>query len=151
MKLKEFLGSGIRIWGLTGPFLIVGLVLNVLFPAVFRVGGPSPALAVIASVLLVLGATAWFWSIALILIKVPRKELVTTGPYALVKHPIYTSVGLLVLPSFGLLFDTWLGVLVGIVLYIGARLFAPEEEAQLSKTFGPAWDAYRESVKIPWL
>lgn len=151
MKLKEFLGSGGKIWALTIPFLAAGLALNILFPSVFRVGGPSTALTALACVLLAIGVTAWFWSIAKLLVKIPRKELITTGPYALVKHPIYTSVGLLVFPSLGLLFNTWLGVPVGIVLYIGARIFAPEEEAQLSKTFGPAWDDYRESVKIPWL
>ena len=36
----------------------------------------------------------------------------------------------------------WLGVLMGIVLDIGSRAFAPEEERVQSKTFGPAWDGY---------
>jgi protein-S-isoprenylcysteine O-methyltransferase Ste14 len=77
--------------------------------------------------------------------------LITTGPYAVVKHPLYTSVGLLVLPSLGLLLGTWLGALIGVAVYVGSRLFAPAEEAQLRQQFGAAWEAYTRSVKAPWL
>jgi protein-S-isoprenylcysteine O-methyltransferase Ste14 len=45
----------------------------------------------------------------------------------------------------------WLGAFIGIVLYIGSRRYAPEEEEALSKTFGVAWDEYRKKVKIRWL
>jgi len=36
-------------------------------------------------------------------------------------------------------------------MYIGSRMFAPEEERELSKTFGAAWDEYCDKVKMPWL
>jgi protein-S-isoprenylcysteine O-methyltransferase Ste14 len=102
-------------------------------------------------VVLVPGIIIWLWSVALILIRVPRKQLITGGPYSLVKHPLYSSVALLVLPWIGFLLNTWLGLLVGLVLYVAARMFAPEEERTLAKTFGAAWDAYSNTVKIPWL
>ncbi len=41
MKLKDLVGSGDKIGLLTAPFLIVGLILNILFPSWFSVGGPS--------------------------------------------------------------------------------------------------------------
>jgi protein-S-isoprenylcysteine O-methyltransferase Ste14 len=87
----------------------------------------------------------------LILRKVPRKELITNGPYSAVKHPLYTGVALLVLPWVGFLCNTWLGAVIGIILYIGSRLFAPAEEAELSQTFGAKWDEYRKTVRLPWL
>lgn len=151
MKLKALIGSGGKMWRLTMPFMIVGLVLNFMFPAVFVVGGPSPALRWISIILLVVGVTIWLWSVGLVVAKVPRGKLITTGPYSVVKHPIYASVSLLVVPSGCFLFNSWLGVLVGAVLYISSRIYAPEEEALLSKTFGPAWDEYTRKVKIPWL
>ena len=151
MKLKELVGSGGRIWLFTMPILAVGLALNILVPAVFRVGGPSHVLKAISCLMLIVGVPIWLWSTALIATKARRGELITTGPYALVKHPIYTSVGLLVIPSAGFLLNTWLGALVGIVLYIGARIYAPREEVALAKTFGPAWDDYCRKVKLPWL
>lgn len=151
MHLKELVGSGDKIGLLTLPFLIVGSILNVAYPSFFDVGGPSDALRTVSIVVLIPGITIWIWSVVLILTRVPRGELITSGPYALVMHPLYTGVALLVLPWVGFLIDTWLGAVIGIVLYIGSRMFAGEEEALLSETFGAAWDEYRSSVKIPWL
>jgi len=151
MKLKDLVGSGDRIGLLVLPVLVVGLILNILFPSWFGVGGPPTALKVISIILLIPGVVLWLWSVVLILTRVPRKQLITTGPYALMKHPLYTAVAFLVLPWLGFLFNTWLGVVIGIVLYVGSRLFASEEEKALSKTFGARWDEYCKTVKIPWL
>jgi protein-S-isoprenylcysteine O-methyltransferase Ste14 len=151
MKLKTLVGSGDKIALLTLPFLIVGLILNIFFPTFFSVGGPAPALQAISIVVLIPGVIIWIWSVALILLKVPRNELITTGPFSLVKHPLYTGVTLLVLPWIGFLFNTWLGALIGIVMYLASRRYAPAEEDMLSKAFGPAWKEYCEKVKIPWL
>ena len=151
MKLKALVGSGEKIGLLALPFLIVGLILNIMNPSLFSVGGPSSVLKVISILLLIPGIGIWIWSVVLILAKVPKKELITNGPYSLVKHPLYTGVALLVLPWIGFLFNTWLGVLLGIVFYVGSRIFSPEEEEILSKTFGTTWDEYCNKVKIPWL
>ncbi|MGZ8591241.1 MAG: methyltransferase family protein [Actinomycetota bacterium] len=151
VKLKALVGSGDTIALFTLPFVVVGVILNVAYPSFIEVGGPSDALGAISLVVLIPGLTIWIWSVVLILTKVPRGELIASGPYAFVKHPIYTSVALLVLPWIGVLLDTWLGALIGIALYVGSRLFAPSEEAELAETFGPAWDEYCATVKIPWL
>jgi protein-S-isoprenylcysteine O-methyltransferase Ste14 len=151
MNLKALVGSGDRIGLLTGPILAVGLILNLLFPSWFSVGGPPAALRTLSIIVLIPGVINWLWSVILILTEVPKKRLITNGPYALVKHPLYTGVALLVLPWVGFLLDSWLGVLVGAVLYISSRLFAPAEEEALAKTFGVAWDEYCHKVKMPWL
>ena len=151
MKLKTLVGSGDRIGLLVLPFLTVGLVLNVLRPSLFSVGGPPPALKAISIGILIPGLVVWAWSVTLILTKVPRQELITSGPYSVVRHPLYTGVAFLVLPWIGFLLNTWLGAVIGIVLYLGSRLFSPEEERALSRAFGTKWDAYCERVRIPWL
>lgn len=151
MKLKILVGNGRKIGLLVLPFLVAGAVLNILFPAVFAVGGPPLWLTVLSAVMLIPGVVLWFWSVWLILTKIPKKELITTGPYALMKHPLYTGVALLVLPWVGFLLNTWLGALIGIVVYIGSRLFSPEEEQILAKIFGEKWMAYSEKVLLPWL
>jgi protein-S-isoprenylcysteine O-methyltransferase Ste14 len=151
MKLKALVGSGDKIGLFILPFMIIGLILNIMFPSLFSAGGPLPALKVISIIILIPGIIIWIWSVALILIKVTRRELITNGPYSLVKHPLYAGVAFLMLPWIGFLLNSWLGVVIRIALYIGSRLFAPEEESTLSKTFGTAWDEYCNKVKIPWL
>ncbi len=151
MRVKVLVGSGDKIGLVVLPFVVVGVVLNVLFPAVFAVGGPPPALRVLSFVVLLVGLAIWMWTVLLILRQVPRGALITTGPYAVVRHPLYTGVALLVLPWAGFLLDTWLGLALGVVLYLASRKFAPAEEAELSRTFGPRWEQYSRSVKMPWL
>jgi len=151
LDLRVLVGSGDSIGRCTAPFLLAGLALNIWRPALFSVGGPGAALQVLSVIMLVPGIALWAWSVGLILTKVPRHELITTGPYTLVKHPLYSAVALLVLPWAGFLLNTWLGVLLGIVLYVAARLYAPAEEEALAQTFGPAWDAYVDEVAFPWI
>jgi len=151
MKLKTLVGSGEMIGLLTLPFLVIGLALNALIPGLFAVGGPPTGLQALAVAMLIPGVTLWLWSVVLILTEVPKGHLITTGPYAVVKHPLYTSVGLLVLPAVGLLLNSWLGALIGSVVYVGSRLFSAAEEETLHRTFGARWDEYSSEVMIPWL
>ena len=101
--------------------------------------------------LLVAGVGTWLWSVVLILTHVPRGELITSGPSALVKHPLYTAVALLVIPAIGFLLNSWLGLVTGVVMYLASRRYAPAEERELAETFGAQWDEYSARVKMPWL
>jgi len=151
MKLKILVGSGRKIGIFTLPFLLAGVVANIFFPEVFSVGGPTNALILVSVVILIFGVIVWFWTVYLILSKIPRKELITSGPYAIVKHPLYTGVPILVIPWIGFLCNTWLGVLIGAIVYIGSRIYSPEEEKILSKIFGKSWEDYCRAVTIKWL
>jgi protein-S-isoprenylcysteine O-methyltransferase Ste14 len=149
VQLTTLVGSGDRIGAFVLPFVVVGVAANLLFPSVFDVGGPPEALRLLSIVVLAIGLVVWAWTAALILRDVPRGELVTTGPYAVVKHPLYTGVAVLVLPWAGFLLDSWLGVLLGAALYVGHRLFSGAEEAELARRFGDRWDRYAASVLLP--
>jgi protein-S-isoprenylcysteine O-methyltransferase Ste14 len=71
-------------------------------------------------------------------------ELVTTGPYLWIRHPIYMAfigIMLLVLP----LSANWVLSLSGLLLVLSiAAARIPTEERQLHERFGPAWETYRE-------
>ena len=151
MKLKILVGNGRKIGLLTLPFLIVGIPLNIIFPEFFSVNDTSGLIFWISLLFLIVGFINWIWTVVLILTKIPRKQLITTGPYAIVKHPLYAGVAWLVLPWAGFMFNTWLGVVLGIVVYIGSRIFSPEEEKLLSRIFGVEWENYSKKVKLPWI
>ena len=80
---------------------MAGVFLNYQNPTWFDVGGPPTALSVISIAVLVPGVAIWIWSVLLILRDVPNGQLITGGPYAWVKHPLYTAVALLVVPWIG--------------------------------------------------
>jgi protein-S-isoprenylcysteine O-methyltransferase Ste14 len=151
MKLEALVGSGRKIGLFTLPFLIVGTLLNLLFPVFFMVNDTSGLLFWISLLFLIVGFINWIWTVVLIVTKIPRKQLITGGPYAIVKHPLYVGVALLILPWAGFMLNTWLGVVLGIVVYIGSRIFSPEEELLLSKIFEIEWENYSKKVMLPWL
>jgi protein-S-isoprenylcysteine O-methyltransferase Ste14 len=134
----------------TLPFIVIGVVANILWPVAFTLGfGTGGVIAGI--VLLVIGVPVWISGVALVLINVPKKKLITSGPFAVLLHPIYTSVALLVLPGLGLLFDTWVGAGIGVVLYVCSRIFSLAEDKILAKVFPTEYPEYRGRVLIPWL
>jgi protein-S-isoprenylcysteine O-methyltransferase Ste14 len=74
--------------------------------------------------------------------------LVTTGPYRLVRHPIYLGLALLAMGE-ALAFGSWPAltiVLSGIVPTFAWR--ARAEEKLLSRTFGERYEVYRERTKM---
>jgi len=150
MGIVQLIGTGHRILATTVPFAAVGVAANLARPSVFRIGlGPTARVAGI--VLLASGLALYLASLIQVLANVPRGKLITTGPLAMVRHPLYCAVALLVSPSIGLLLDSWLGFVVGGVMYLATRHFRGVEEAHLAATFGDAYRAYRARVLLPWL
>ena len=82
-----------------------------------------------------------------------RHELISGGPYALVRHPMYTSF-LLMGVGQAFLLSNWVMGLAGLVGF--AILFflrVDKEERMMLETFGPQYRAYTERTKriIPFL
>jgi len=79
-------------------------------------------------------------------------QLVTRGPYAWVRHPIYTAMlGKVVACNFA--FGHWLGLLLAVPIYAaGTMIRIRSEEKLLRAAFGPEYEAYARRVPafIPW-
>jgi protein-S-isoprenylcysteine O-methyltransferase Ste14 len=73
-------------------------------------------------------------------------ELVRTGPYAIVRHPVYASLFLMMLAT-GLLFARWPLLLLGVALYVaGTEIRIHAEEGLLRSRFGEEFEEYRRKV-----
>ncbi len=75
-------------------------------------------------------------------------SLVTTGPYHLVRHPIYLGLALLALGE-ALAFGSWpalVVVLFGIVPTFAWR--ARAEDKLLERTFGERYAVYRQRTRM---
>ncbi len=72
-----------------------------------------------------------------------QHQLVTSGPYRWVRHPLYT-VGSSMFIAFGMMSDNWFIAALGVLAFIGMAIRTPKEEANLIEKFG---DEYREYMK----
>lgn len=80
----------------------------------------------------------------------PATTLVTTGPYALTRNPMYLSLAVLTL-AFALFLNTWWVVLLLVpVLLVVQRFVIVPEERYLRRRFGAEYEAYTQRVRR-WL
>jgi protein-S-isoprenylcysteine O-methyltransferase Ste14 len=103
--------------------------------------------AAIGSVLLVMAAVKTLgkeWSITARMVE--DHKLATKGPYARVRHPIYTGMlGMLV--ATGLAISHWIVLVAAIVIFaIGTLIRVRIEERLLRETFGARFEEYVRQV-----
>lgn len=72
-------------------------------------------------------------------------QLITTGPYAIVRHPMYVGLGLAALGSL-LIYFTWTTVYFALFAPL-TLVRAHREETVLSQEFGEQWQQYCRRVR----
>jgi protein-S-isoprenylcysteine O-methyltransferase Ste14 len=80
-------------------------------------------------------------------------ELVTTGPYAIVRHPIYTSLLAMLLCSL-LVFTPWPWAVLSLgVFVLGTEIRVRTEDKLLQSRFGEEFEQYRKRVRayVPFI
>jgi protein-S-isoprenylcysteine O-methyltransferase Ste14 len=118
----------------------------------------SPVLGVIGALICVSGIALAVWARVdlgrnwgMPMSQKSEPELVTSGPYRVVRHPIYS--GLLVAVLGSALVTNLLGLVIVALLSAYFYYSASIEERNLTATFPTAYPAYRASTKmlIPFL
>jgi protein-S-isoprenylcysteine O-methyltransferase Ste14 len=69
-------------------------------------------------------------------------ELIRSGPYAHIRHPIYTGL-LLAIAGTALVIGQYRALLALAILWSGFTVKAKREEAILARQFGPSFDEHR--------
>ena len=90
------------------------------------------------------------WSVAARLVE--EHELITEGPYKLVRHPIYTGMFGMLLAT-GLAITDWRWLLLAVLIFsIGTWIRVRAEEKLLRSQFGSAYETYARQVAavLPW-
>jgi protein-S-isoprenylcysteine O-methyltransferase Ste14 len=143
-----------------GPLLLlVGLLLEgltvVLQQWISFAIELAPEVQVILTVLCVaaclLGVT-WFnrtLDLVRIHLRQGQHELVTWGPFAFVRHPLYSALILTIPPLFVIWFSDLLFLLPWFLILAAGRYIVSFEERKLVQEFGPAYERY--CVYVPAL
>jgi protein-S-isoprenylcysteine O-methyltransferase Ste14 len=73
-------------------------------------------------------------------------QLVKTGAYSIVRHPIYTAL-LARLLATGLTMSHWITITIAVVVYIiGTKIRTVSEERLLREAFGDEFDSWKKRV-----
>jgi len=141
-------------WGIALQILAFVLVSIIVFK-------PKPEGALVAAIV-VMPLSVWLgWRAAMHLGKQWRiqaglysdHELVRTGPYKVLRHPIYVALlGMLI--GTGLVVSWWpIVVLAGSLFIAGMEIRIHAEDTLLADRFGEAFEKYRATVAayIPFL
>jgi len=145
-------GGGRRRFPLTGLSVLSVLLLV----RVFRSGSlavQSPILGAIGAVVFASGLALAIWARVYLgrnwgmpMTQKAEPELVTSGPYRFVRHPIYS--GLLAGVLGTALTTNLIGLIIVAVLVAYFHYCASVEEKNLTATFPAAYPAYRANTKM---
>ena len=139
------------VWGVhREPFTPISAGNELLATA----AGVLAMVAAVGSVWLIMAAVKTLgkeWSVTARLVE--GHKLATIGPYAYVRHPIYSGM-LGMLLATGLAISRWIALLAGLVaFFVGTMIRIRSEERLLRGAFGKEFDDYWHRVRafIPGL
>lgn len=91
------------------------------------------------------------WSLAARVLE--GHKLITSGPYDVVRNPIYTGMFGMLLAT-GLAISHWIGLLLAVIVFaVGTVIRVHSEETLLREAFGEAFEVYARKVPavVPFL
>ncbi|MDH3410216.1 MAG: isoprenylcysteine carboxylmethyltransferase family protein, partial [Gammaproteobacteria bacterium] len=119
---------------------VLGLLLSVLFVVIAK---PLPWALYLTSVVVVIGVAIRMWASGFIL---KNEQLATNGPYALVRHPLYSG-NILVIYAFAGASGVWWTFVVATAFLLFYYPTAIEyEDRKLSAIFGDEWHAFARNT-----
>jgi len=142
--------------------LFLMILMNIFFPEwVVWSKFDLPDWISLISVILALVSVIWLWwvfhtiggNISETVLTKESHELVTSGPYRLVRHPLYSGA-LFFLFSISLIFKDWVIFFYTLAGLVAFRLLViPAEEEQLLEAFGEDYECYQSQTGaiFPWL
>lgn len=126
------------VWGIFAAAVLI-------FPVSF-----SAARSAVSVPLLVAGQALRFWAAGFIpkyrTLTVGAPSLVTSGPYAWVRNPLYAGNGMMGLGWAIMAGPVWCGAFAAVYSALYCLVIIPLEEKFLSERFGDEYERYRRST-----
>ncbi len=129
------------------PYVILSLIVMYKYPEFLDLKFLNfPYIKVLGFVWLGLGIIFWIYSAISFLKDFKPGKLITQGPFALCRNPIYSSIIVFIIPSLALIFHSGLIFSIALVLYLGFKISIHGETNVLRRIFGEEYEIYEKSV-----
>ena len=139
-------GVGPLVFLITAAYFLAALALHHLYPGRFTIPGiPRACFIAAGCLLLAVGLPLLVLSVRAVRKAFRKGRLVTDGPYAICRHPVYAAE-LVCFTGAALLFQSWLMLTVPLVDYVAIRIFIRKEEEYLEREFGQEFLDYKQRV-----
>jgi len=140
-------GCGPRLALLCLPYIILSLIVKFRYPEFFDLKFlDSSFVQVLGIVFLGLGIIFWVYSAIFFLKYFENGKLITKGPFALCRNPIYSSIIVFLIPSLALIFHSGILFSISLVLYLGFKISIHGETNVLRRIFEKEYENYEKSV-----
>ena len=135
-----------------------GLVWGVRRPIFTPIVSSSGAVSIVTGLLAICTAVSSVWLVTMAVRTLGKEwsitarlveghKLATSGPYALVRHPIYSGM-LGMLLATGLAISHWAALLAALLIFfIGTTIRVRSEEKLLREAFGEQFETYARRVR----
>ena len=145
-RLSRF-GVGPKIVASVAGWAALAGALTYRFAGVCVIPGLHQAIVVtIAVILIAIGVPMWLIGAIAAMRAYNRDQLVTSGVFGLVRHPMYSAWIVLILPGIALLTASWPFLLMPLVGYTVFKVLIHTEDEYLQNRFGQSYSDYRASV-----
>lgn len=129
---------------LSAIYTVAAIVIRAQDPAYFQIPYvPYWVLALAGIILLAIGIPFFGVALAQLIRGFPQGKLFTRGVYGICRHPVYGAWVVFNVPGMVLLLNSWLGLLVPVLMYLTLRLLVRREEEHLEQVFGEEYRRYR--------
>jgi len=140
-------GVGPKIGRWTFFYLAAAVAATLVWPSVFSIRFvPRGYLAAAGGVLLLSVVPLYVITVRAVARAHREDRLVTTGPYAVCRHPLYALWILLIVPAVAAFLASWLVLTASLFMYVVTRIATRHEEAYLEERFGEAYREYKRRV-----
>ena len=140
-------------WGVGPKFTVVSFIIAMLIFSIhygwfahLEIPLPRTLTLIIGAALVIIGIPI-FLIPGLTIDKYFRHgELATGGIYSYIRHPIYGSWVVFIIPGMIFILNSLIGFLIPIFMYVVFKIFIIEEESYLEEKFGQKYKEYQKNV-----
>jgi protein-S-isoprenylcysteine O-methyltransferase Ste14 len=140
-------------WGVGPRIMVPSMIYTAaawratsVWPDVFRLNALPGAAETAGACLMGLGLLLWGMGVATVMRAYDRDRLVTSGAFALVRHPVYAAWITLIFPGLALYVRSWPMCLTPLLAYAIFKRLIRREDEYLRGRFGQAYLDYRGRV-----